>query len=81
MICTRNLIDYIRQAGRTGQSAECAIYTRAASGILTRTEVRIDYADTMEHYEHEERLDGWPERRVFWTSATGAAVGAAPLKF
>ena len=77
----RTLTDYIRQAGQAGKSAECAIYTRDASGIITRMGARLNGNHDAIQYAHEERLMGWPERRVFWTDETGPSIGAAPLSF
>ena len=78
---TRNLKTYIFQAGQTGKSAECVIYTRDASGVIERTGHRINGNHGATHHQHEETLTGWPERRVFWADATGPSIGAAPLKF
>lgn len=77
----RSLTDYVRLAGQSGKGAECAIYTRDASGIITRLDLRINGNRNATQYAHEERLMGWPERRVFWVDETGPSIGAAPLSF
>jgi hypothetical protein len=77
----RNLKTYIEQSGQNGKNAECAIYTRDASGVIERTGHRINGNQDANQYQHEERLQGWPERRVFWVDATGPSIGAAPIAF
>ena len=77
----RSLANYIRLAGQSGKGAECAIYARDASGIITRLDLRISGARDATQYAHEERLAGWPERRVFWADDTGPSIGAAPIAF
>ena len=57
------------------------MYTRDAAGIIARLDLRIDGTRNAIQYAHEERLSGWPERRVFWTDETGPSIGAAPILF
>ena len=57
------------------------MYARDASGLITRMGERISGARDAIQYAHEERLVGWPERRVFWVDETGPSIGAAPIAF
>ncbi len=55
-------------------------YSRDESGIVQRTHSRVTLRkdDRAMQYPHAERLRGWPERLVYWSSATGPATGIAP---
>jgi hypothetical protein len=57
-------------------------YTRTADGIVSRTHGRVvmPSRERAADYPHRERLQGWPERSVYWTRSTGAALGLAPLR-
>ena len=77
----RTLKTYVSQTGQSGKTAECALYIRDASGLITRMGERISGARDAIQYAHEELLSGWPERRVFWADETGPSIGAAPIAF
>ena len=58
---------------------EYVIYTREESGILSRSGEVVD-SDVREidlGEMAEEKLTGWPERTIYWASATGATIGYA----
>lgn len=57
-------------------------YHRAESGALTRAHAHVELSEENRaaRYPHAEKLLGWPERTVFWTSTAGPALGVAPLK-
>ena len=64
---------------------EYAIYYRSDSGDITRLGHTLDDEarplSTADRGDwDEERLAGWPERRVFWNNATGVAIGYAPIR-
>ena len=77
----RTLKAYVQQAGQAGKAAECALYTRDESGLITRLDLRINGTRDAAQYAHEERLSGHPERRIFWVDETGPSIGAAPIAF
>jgi hypothetical protein len=56
-------------------------YTRSESGTVTRDHNRIQLAkaERTAQYPHAEKLLGWAERMVYWSSQTGAAIGVAAV--
>jgi hypothetical protein len=68
------------QVGKEATTMRYITYTRDESGVLQRThgKLSITAAQRAEDYPHAERLVGWPERTVYWTRRSGAAVGLAP---
>lgn len=58
---------------------EYMIYTRDESGIISRTGSFVDTTvrEIEMGEEIEERLTGWPERTIYWTSKAGCATGYA----
>lgn len=57
------------------------VYSRDESGRIVREHrTRVLASETIKtDYPYSETLKGWPETRVFWSSAFGSAIGFAPM--
>ena len=56
-------------------------YVRTAEGYVERISFAIYNSpyNVLYPYIYEERLVGWPERKVFWAAKSGPSVGLAPI--
>ena len=57
------------------------VYTRDEGGRITREHrtAAVPAEEIKSRYPHAEKLVGWPETAVYWTTAFGWGNGLAPM--
>jgi hypothetical protein len=57
-------------------------YLRTLEGNIERlpNAITTQLGNSLQPYNYEETLVGWPESKVYWANDRGPAVGLAPLE-